>query len=971
MDSNGSEESGAKCSSSLLKACLTAPTRMPSPLKTPLAKGHKSTSATSPSCTSTAFSSRVERMVKNAYRDVKSCRASKREALVRSVLSESLDQVVMLGLKNKSSIHSTHRLGANDRDYMVEERKHDDQMSPGKRSLSSRCDENEKEMKMHKKGKSAHKNKGNRTSKDNGQDKEASKDGKIPKIDAPHEKGNKRITNYAQCPSTGKRNQVDEATGDDSASPHTKRSKSHAYSASPLSRVENSQTNEMGSKVSISNQTTSNHATDSIFGAVESLTGRMVFPRLPSNSCNVHPIFQSPFCFSAIESSGAVYNGALTGEQHNNAFNAPTKMSSSRPFNLASKDQHKNFAVTIKLHTPGSRTENNSTSYHPLLIEGTHPPRPSSSSVITLKSFFCADDERNLAHIPYFGEDTCNGDIDWDLFDVGERMKLYEYGPPYREKETIETIDEVLNLLAEREPTLFYNDFPSDLTMASDERENDANRKLSTVTQAMKLVHSFLAELSGVKVERVQERHIICFGHKTSDKKSKVKMHHTKDDSHGSPSRMHKKNSAKEDPASYEEAIDSYRDLFCRRCFTYDCQIHGNLPKSNLQLLGELAMQKDREGHWNEIDGDIDINKIHNKKSNEQKKTDMDLSGSLSSMKQAICERAFVIFRGDVEKIARVLDVTTESVGSVVSARRLELKPPKFVSLVDTSKKKKGKSESYHSMKNYNPKWLSNIQSCEIHPAFIPCDHDEPCAEETCSCVQNKFFCNKACGWGSKSRNFFRGCACKAGQCRSSSCPCWADLCRTCGACTDPPQQPAERQRCRNDSVSMRRHAHLLVAASSIKTAGWGLFTKHALKKGDFIHEYIGEVISQEEAERRGIIYDKEGSSYLFNLSSDFTVDATRKGNKTRYANHSSSAPNCEAKMIRVNGDMRIGLFAKVDIDAQTELFFDYRYDEHLDNDLIIKPAHKFHWMKSPSRKTSAKSATTAISIKAAKKYAY
>lgn len=146
------------------------------------------------------------------------------------------------------------------------------------------------------------------------------------------------------------------------------------------------------------------------------------------------------------------------------------------------------------------------------------------------------------------------------------------------------------------------------------------------------------------------------------------------------------------------------------------------------------------------------------------------------------------------------------------------------------------------------------------------------------------------------------------------------DLCRTCGACADPPQQPANKQRCRNDNISMRRHAHLLVAASSIQTAGWGLYTKHALKKGDFIHEYIGEVISQEEAERRGIIYDKEGSSYLFNLSSDFTVDATRKGNKTRYANHSSSAPNCEAKMIRVNGDMRIGLFAKVDIDAQTEV---------------------------------------------------
>lgn len=118
----------------------------------------------------------------------------------------------------------------------------------------------------------------------------------------------------------------------------------------------------------------------------------------------------------------------------------------------------------------------------------------------------------------------------------------------------------------------------------------------------------------------------------------------------------------------------------------------------------------------------------------------------------------------------------------------------------------------------------------------------------------------------------------------------------------------------------MRRHAHLLLAKSSINAAGWGLFTKHGLMKGSYVHEYVGEVISQEEAERRGIIYDKLNMSYLFNLSSDFTVDATRKGNKVRYANHSSTAPNCEAKMIRVNGDMRIGLYAKVDIDAQSEV---------------------------------------------------
>ena len=132
-----------------------------------------------------------------------------------------------------------------------------------------------------------------------------------------------------------------------------------------------------------------------------------------------------------------------------------------------------------------------------------------------------------------------------------------------------------------------------------------------------------------------------------------------------------------------------------------------------------------------------------------------------------------------------------------------------------------------------------------------------------------------------------------------------------------------------------------MLAKSSINAAGWGLYTKHSLPKGSFVHEYVGEVITQEEAERRGIIYDKLNMSYLFNLSSDYTVDATRKGNKLRYANHSSNAPNCEAKMIRVNGDMRIGLFAKVDIDAQSEVRAKLKFDCFVANAICsIQPSN-------------------------------
>ena len=58
---------------------------------------------------------------------------------------------------------------------------------------------------------------------------------------------------------------------------------------------------------------------------------------------------------------------------------------------------------------------------------------------------------------------------------------------------------------------------------------------------------------------------------------------------------------------------------------------------------------------------------------------------------------------------------------------------------------------------------------------------------------------------------------------------------------------------------------------------------------------YVVQVITSEEAERRGQKYDAEGMTYLFDLDYDdmddchFTVDAGFYGNVSHFVNHSVS----------------------------------------------------------------------------------
>ena len=86
-------------------------------------------------------------------------------------------------------------------------------------------------------------------------------------------------------------------------------------------------------------------------------------------------------------------------------------------------------------------------------------------------------------------------------------------------------------------------------------------------------------------------------------------------------------------------------------------------------------------------------------------------------------------------------------------------------------------------------------------------------------------------------------------------------------------------------------------------------------------------MISFNEAERRGIIYDRRYLSFLFDLNSEWAVDGARLGNESRFINHADDEKdglNCEAKILLVNGEHRIKFIALRDITAGEELLFNY-----------------------------------------------
>ncbi|XP_017559800.2 histone-lysine N-methyltransferase, H3 lysine-36 specific [Pygocentrus nattereri] len=140
------------------------------------------------------------------------------------------------------------------------------------------------------------------------------------------------------------------------------------------------------------------------------------------------------------------------------------------------------------------------------------------------------------------------------------------------------------------------------------------------------------------------------------------------------------------------------------------------------------------------------------------------------------------------------------------------------------------------------------------------------------------------------------------------------------------PQVCPAGEQCQNQRFMKREYSQVEIFRTLSR--GWGLRCCHDIKKGDFVSEYVGEVIDEEECRAR-IRHAQEndiGNFYMLTLDKDRIIDAGPKGNEARFMNHSCQ-PNCETQKWTVSGDTRVGLFALVDISAGTELTFNYNLE--------------------------------------------
>jgi len=128
---------------------------------------------------------------------------------------------------------------------------------------------------------------------------------------------------------------------------------------------------------------------------------------------------------------------------------------------------------------------------------------------------------------------------------------------------------------------------------------------------------------------------------------------------------------------------------------------------------------------------------------------------------------------------------------------------------------------------------------------------------------------------------------------------------------------PAAMKNSNRDGRSRR----FLIRSSPVH--GRGVFAATWIEQGERIIEYIGERMTEEQADSRYADEDEDEPhhTFLFALDDGTVIDASYGGNTSRFINHCCD-PNCEA----VEYDGRVFIEAIRDIAPGEELSYDYAF---------------------------------------------
>ncbi|CAM8999654.1 unnamed protein product [Rhodiola kirilowii] len=131
--------------------------------------------------------------------------------------------------------------------------------------------------------------------------------------------------------------------------------------------------------------------------------------------------------------------------------------------------------------------------------------------------------------------------------------------------------------------------------------------------------------------------------------------------------------------------------------------------------------------------------------------------------------------------------------------------------------------------------------------------------------------------------------------------------------------------RCSNQQFQERRYAKLQRFKCGKK--GYGLRSEEHICRGQFLIEYVGEVLDMCAYEARQKDYALNGHKhfYFMTLTGSEVIDACSKGNLGRFINHSCE-PNCRTEKWMVNGEICVGFIAIRNIKKGEEVTFDYNY---------------------------------------------